>query len=198
MAFAGAAQANSYAQIDVNGLEADAGGAFSTTFSGTISLSKDANASFNGVKINEVDQGVDLSTWTLSAFTGSITLSSGTVTGGSFSVSVTDGSTTDTYAATITSSSGDVDTQSGQGFNIDGLTFAGTFSSSTFAGVDVSNAFSIQPLTGSFLNFAFSPDSSGFDSDADMDIFVVIPLPAGAGLGLAGLAGLACVRRRRI
>ncbi len=198
IAIASVASAGTILQIDVNGLTATSGAGFGTGYSGAVNLNSDGDSTFEGVKIAGVDQGVNTLVWSLSSFSGVINLVGGAVTGGNFSVSVTDGFNTDTYAASITSGSGQVNTQAGQGFTIDGLTFAGSFSGGTFAGVNVA-AWSGNALIGSFLNFAFQPDVQGFDNDADIDIFVessVIPLPAGAGLGLAGLMGLACTRRR--
>ena len=196
-AFAASAQANSLLQIDLNSLTATASSAgFSTSFTGTISLSHDGDSTLNGIKINGVDQTIGAG-FVLSSLTGSITTVGGTVTGGSFSVSVFDGFTTDTYSASITSGSGSINTQAGQGFTIDGLTFSGLFSSTSFAGVDVTLWDSNEPLSGSFLNFAFDPGTGTTDSDADLDVFVVVPLPASGGLCLAGLLGLAGARRRR-
>ncbi len=196
-AITGVAHANTLLQIDLNSLTATASSAgFSTSFTGTISLSDDANSTLNGVKIDGTSQTIGAG-FVLSSLTGSITTVGGAVTGGSFSVSVSDGFTTDTYTASIVAGSGSINTQAGQGFTIDGLTFSGFFSSTSFAGVNVSVWDSNEPLTGSFLNFAFDPGAGTTDADADLDVFVVVPLPTGAGLGLAGLIGLAGVRRRR-
>ena len=46
------------------------------------------------------------------------------------------------------------------------------------------------------LQFAFSPNAQGVDTQSDIDIFVVVPLPAGGAMAFVGLAGLASVRRR--
>jgi hypothetical protein len=196
-AFAASAQANTLLQIDLNSLTATASSAgFSTGFTGTISLAHDANSTLNGVKIDGTSQTIGAG-FVLSSLSGSITTVAGAVTGGSFSVSVFDGFTTDTYSASIVAGSGSINSQAGQGFTIDGLTFSGFFSSSSFAGVDVTLWDSNEPLTGSFLNFAFDPGAGTTDSDADLDVFVVVPLPASGGLCLAGLLGLAGARRRR-
>lgn len=185
-------------QIDLNGLTATASSAgFSTTFTGTISLAHDANSTMEGIKINGASQTLGAG-FVLSSLSGSITTVGGAVTGGSFSVSVFDGSVTDTYSASISAFSGSINTQAGQGFTIDGLTFSGFFSGTSFAGVDVTLWDSNEPLSGSFLNFAFDPGTGTSDSDADLDVFVVaVPLPTGASLGLAGLIGVGAMRRRR-
>ena len=196
-ALAGAAHADSLLQIDLNSLTATASSAgFSTSFTGTISLSHDGNSTLNGIKIDGVGQTIGAG-FVLSSLSGSITTVGGSVTGGSLSVSVFDGFTTDTYSASIVAGSGSINTQAGQGFTIDGLTFSGMFSGSSFAGIDVSSWDSNEPLAGSFLNFAFDPGAGTTDSDADLDVFVMVPLPAGAGLGLAGLIGVGAMRRRR-
>lgn len=198
-------------QIDVNGLAAqakDAGGASSafggTTHTGSISISHDADSVINSVGIvggSSFASGAN--GWSISSFTGSILLSAGAVTGGSFSLTVMHtGGETDSYAASIVSGAGSVNTQAGQGFSIDGLTFVGTFTdglaNGMFAGFDITPFLVANGgLTGSFLNFAFNPDAFGFDGESDLDVFINIPLPTSAGLAVCGLAGLAAVRRRR-
>jgi len=130
------------------------------------------------------------------AFTGEINFASGVVTGGFLSLSVTDTITTDTFDADIVAQSGQISAQADQGFFIDGLLFSGLFSGLSFAGVDVSDWFNAQPLTGSFLQFEFSPDEGGSDRDTDLDIFVIVPAPGpAAALGLA--LGAGALRRRR-
>ncbi|MFG0274468.1 MAG: hypothetical protein ACF8QF_05375, partial [Phycisphaerales bacterium] len=58
-AFAGAANAGSLLQIDLNSLTATASSAgFSTSFTGTISLSHDGNSTLNGIKINGTTQTI--------------------------------------------------------------------------------------------------------------------------------------------
>jgi hypothetical protein len=198
---AGAATAATI-QIDVNGLRVatNGGGMFSTTHTGALNMTNDANATFNGFKINGVDQGVSAA-WVLSNFVGTMNLSNGVVTGGTFEVSVTNASVVNTYSASFVNGAGSVNTQAGQGFTIDDLTFNGMFSGSTFAGVDI-NAWTGANLNGSMLLFGFRPGANGVDNDTDIDIYVdsatVIPLPAGAGLSLAGLAAIGCLRRRRV
>lgn len=197
-----AALATITVQIDVNSLTTQsqvsdgAGGWLNAAFGGTthtgrLSMSHDANSVLAGVLLNGVNQPLFS---TLASFSGEILLTGGFVTGGSFSVANVDGTS---YTASIVSGIGRVRTQAGQGFRIDGLTFQGLFSGALFAGVDVSPFFSVQPLFGSFLHFAFSPNAAGRDADADIDIFATIPLPGPAALAGAGLLGLAGVRRRR-
>ncbi len=204
LAIAGAStsMAITQVQIDVNSLSVQAqvgdgaGGWVNAAFGGTthtgrLVLVDDANSVLAGVLINGVNQTLSS---TLASFSGIIDLVGGVVSGGSLSVSNVDGSS---YTASIVSGIGSVNTQVGQGFQIDGLTFAGLFGGPLFAGVDVSPFFSVQPLFGSLLNFAFSPNAGGHDSDSDIDIWATIPLPTSGGLAALGLAGLAGVRRRR-
>ncbi len=189
-------------QIDVNSLTSQAqtdsgGGAWvnsafgGTTHTGRLLLSHDANSVLAGVLLNGMNQTLSS---TLASFSGDILFAGGFVSGGSFTVTNVDGSS---YSASIVAGIGRIRTQAGQGFRIDGLTFQGLFSGPLFAGVNVSPFFSVQPLFGSFLHFAFSPNAAGRDADADIDIFATIPLPTSAGLAGAGLLGLAGIRRRR-
>ncbi len=196
-AFAGAsvASAGTEVQIDVNALTATAAPGFSTSYTGDVVLSTNVNSMLAGMLIDGVGQSI---TGTLSDFNGTINIVGGAVTGGGFTVEVLESDlvTMNTYSATIVAGSGTVGTQAGQGFTIDGLTFAGVFSSATFAGVDVSPWFAAQPLFGSFLQFAFSPNAAGVDVQSDIDIYATVPLPAGSAMAFVGLAGLAGVRRR--
>lgn len=195
LAGAATAEATQTLQIDVNALTATAGPGFGTGYSGTVDLTTNSNSELAGLLINGVGQSF---VGTLDAFSGSIELDNGTVDGGSFTVSVleADSVTVNTYTASIVSGDGQVNTQAGQGFSIDGLTFQGAFTSNVFAGIDVSDWFNVQPLSGSFIQFAFDPNAQGVDPDSDVDIFVTVPLPAGGAMAFAGLAGLASVRRR--
>ena len=195
LAGASTANATQVLQIDVNSLTSTAGPGFDTNYTGDVTLSTNGNSELAGILIGGVNQGI---TGTLSDFVGTISLVNGMVMGGSIMIDVleSDAMTMNTYAASIVSGIGQVNTQAGQGFSIDGLTFDGSFTSTTFAGVDVTKWFDAMPLRGSFLEFAFSPDDQGVDSDADIDVFVTVPLPAGGALAFAGLAGIAGVRRR--
>lgn len=178
--------------IDINTLKAtwagDGGQAFGLTASGTLTLTTNTSSTLAGVRIDGVAQTV---TSTLSGFTGTITISGGNVTGGSFSTTNADATN---YGASIKPNSGSVSSQASQGFSIDGLTFNGLFGSASYAGVNVTPWFLSQPDNGSFLNFAYN--GNAVDNNVDVDLYVLVPMPAAAGLGLAGLAGLG-IRRRR-
>lgn len=182
-------------RFDVNSLTiaTSGGGAFGGLIhTGTLTLTGDANTFLAGVLIDGSPVAFSYSTIALS---GTITLDGGSVTGGSFSVTI-DG--TEIYSSSILGGSGSVNTQAGQGFTIDGLTFAGAFSTTSWAGVDVTIWDAAEPLHGSFLNIAYNPGVTGVDVDSDMEVFVVIPLPSAAGLASVGLIGLASRRRRSL
>lgn len=136
-----------------------------------------------------------IGTWT--SFTGQINLNNGQVTGGSLTVTINNG---DSYTCGIASGSGFVSNYVGGGFKIEALTRAGFFNDAQFGNVNVSPWFNAQGangLPGSFLQFNFNPNSSGFAA-ADMDLFVdvvVVPLPPGSWAGLATLSAFALIRR---
>lgn len=198
---AGLASAAGIMQLDVNSLNAqalDSGGNTTvfggTTHTGAIRLSHSINSSLTEVLLNSVGQNI--ASGQLATFTGTINMVLGQVTGGSFALTLNN---TDTFTTNIMSGFGQVNTQAGQGFSVDGLTFNGVFSSTTFAGVNIAPWFNTQPLDGSFINFAFNPNANGFDSDADVDIFLrtgIIPTPLAGGMAGLGLFGLAARRRR--
>jgi len=187
--------------FDINGITVQAksstGGA--TTFGGlahTGSLSfgfQTGTSHLEGIDIQQAIGGAPQHqnfTGQLTNFTGTVNLVDGRVTGGNFSV-VANG---DTYSADIVPQIGAVSNYVGGGFKLEGLTFNGHFSDGSFGNINVSPWFNAQNvlngLVGSFLQFNWNPNASGF-SFADMDIFVdVVPLPASAWTGLATLAGI--------
>ena len=188
VALAGAAQGQML-QIDLNSLTADAGGSFGgTSHTGTLAFFADANSALVGILIDGVAQTV---TGDLGALQGTIELVNGVVVGGGFVIDATDGTQ---YLASIVGGSGRVNTQAGQGYRIDGLTFAGAFNGPSFAGVDVS-AWSGNQLDGSFLLHGYGPDGNGLDSTVELDSWVVVPTPASATL--LALGGFLAARRRR-
>ena len=186
-------------QLDINGIQIRTGGAFDgTTHTGTLTITKAATGTLLDILVDGASQGGAV----LGDFSGEIELSNGNVVGGFLNIIDGDG---DRYDAAI-GEAGRVNTQAGRGFRIDGLTFAGVFSSPVgddasffnFGGVDVgaifgANAFN-ETLEGSFLVTSFSPDANGIDTRADIDVFIV-PTPGTAAL--AGLAGIAVLRRKR-
>jgi hypothetical protein len=186
-------------QLDLNALGAQsvdsAGGnvAFGgVNHTGSVLLSGGSLGHIADILINGIAQNI--TPGQLQSFTGQIDLVNGGVTGGNFALTLIDNST---FTATIVGGQGQVNTQAGQGFSIDGLITSALFSSDPFAGVIITPWFSAQPLNGSFIEFAFNPNAvTGFDGDTNLDIFVVIPSPLAGGMAGIGLVGLAARRRR--
>lgn len=166
-------------QIDVNAFTTTIGSPpFSIDYTGTLTLSDDENSNLPAILIDGLAQMIS---GDFVSFDGQIEFVNGDVTGGWFDVVVeeTDMSMS-TYSATIEPGAGDIDFQAGQGFNVDGLTFEGTFSQDVFLGVDVLDWTEDQPNAGSFLKFQFEPitvvrgeGTIDQDSETDIDIFVI-------------------------
>ncbi|MGP1309401.1 MAG: hypothetical protein ACTS27_04310 [Phycisphaerales bacterium] len=193
---AGSASA-AYMQLDINGIQVDAGGAFGgTSHTGTLVFTKATSGTFIDILVDGQSTGGA----TLTQVTGTIELVNGAVVGGSMTILDGDG---DGYFAQI-GQGGQVNVQAGRGFRIDGLTFSGVFdpgfvqSGLQYGNVDVGDVFGPaafdETLEGSFLVTSFSPDENGFDGRSDLDVFIV-PTPGTAAL--AGLAGIAVLRRKR-
>lgn len=198
--------------FDINGITAqarDASGANSAfgglSHTGALSFGFESGAShLVDIDIQQTIGGTPVQqnfTGQLTNFAGTVNLSGGRVTGGSFTIA--DGA--DTYSADVVANVGAVGNYVGGGFTLQGLTINGHFSGDHFAGIDVAPWFNAQTLNGiigSFLQFNWNPDDEGF-SHADMDIFAevsAVPLPLSAWTGLSTLAGIglvARVRRRR-
>ena len=206
---AGAALATPTLQFDVNQFNtqarnsAGANSAFGgLTHSGSVNFSFAAGISvLNGIFIQTVPNGpfnnANFSGSTLSNFTGAINLSNGQVTGGSITLSISNG---DSYTCGITPGSGAVSTYVGGGFKIEALTRNGMFNDAQFGNVNVSpwfNAQGVVGLPGSLLQFNFNPNATGACT-ADMDLFVdVVPLPPAAWAGLGTLAVALVARKAR-
>ena len=211
---ASVAWADTELQFDLNSISTrissnSTGDPFSENFTGSLRLGHDSDSVLAGVLIDGAyqsfdDARFDGSGWGLSHFSAKINLTDGEVVGGYLYLEVeqyTEGRSdgvTNTYEADIVNGAGRINHQAGQGYAIDGLTINGMFSDATFAGIDISRWFGLQPVLGSFLNFSFDPgdDPFGTDQNSNIDIFVTVPLPAGGAMAFAGLAGLAGVRRR--
>lgn len=180
-------------QLDINSMVADAGGPFDgTTHTGEVDFSADGTTSLVSISTDGQGQAV---TGSLMNLSGSVMLDNGQVTGGDFSVVLDDGAS---FTASIVNGEGEVDTQAGQGFQINGATFSGEFQNlaggSMFAGVDVSPLVGAEPFNGAFIIHSYQP-KDGLDNDVNLDLFQFVPTPGGAAL--FGLAGLAAARRRR-
>lgn len=134
---------------------------------------------------------------TMTGFSGQVNLNNGQVTGGSITLTISNG---DSYTCLIKPNVGAVSSFVGGGFKIEALTTNGLFNDAQFGNVNVNPWFSSQGangLLGSFLQFNFNPNAQGA-ATSDMDLFVdVVPLPPAAWAGLATLAGAMVVRRIR-
>lgn len=181
-------------QADVNTLSATAGGPFGgTSHTGAVNFTHNASSSLAGLTIAGVPQAF---TGVLQSMAGQIQLLNGQVQGGFFDLFLTDGSSMHSTIDTL--GGGQVNTQAGQGFRIDGLSssvsFANLVGGTHFGGVNVGQ-FGPGPWDGSFLAFAFSPNASGVDDNTDIDLYAAVPTPGAAAL--MGIAGLSMARRRR-
>lgn len=208
LAAGSAAHAVPVLQLDINSFNAQArngAGANSafggTTHTGSVVFSMAATTMLNSVAIQSVQNGPFANagfTGSLFNYTGVINLVNGQVTGGNMLVSINSG--TDTYSCNIRPGSGFVSTYVGGGFKIEALTFGGLFSDAAFGNVNVSPWFAAQSpngLLGSFLQFNFAPDATGF-ATSDIDVFVdVVPLPNAGLAGLGMIGGLIGYRRLR-
>jgi len=207
LAAAGAATAAPVLQFDVNGFNTQSVNSSNVnvpfgglTHTGAVKFTIGTGA-LVGIFIQSVANGpfnnANFAGSTLTGFTGQVNLVNGGVTGGSITLTISNG---DSYSCGITPGIGAVSTFVGGGFKIEALTRSGFFNDSVFGNVNVAPWFGAQGalgLPGSFLQFNFNPNASGAAS-SDMDLFVdVVPLPPAAWAGLATLAGVAAVRRLR-
>jgi hypothetical protein len=209
LATAGSALAVTELQIDINALRAQSYNSNATkgfsgvNHSGYIILSSGSATNLAEILINGNAQGIAANM--LMSVSGRIDLDNGFVTGGDLTVTLMNNA--GVFTADIPDTSGDVTPgrvrlQAGQGFSIDGLVMNGMFDMDTFAGVDVSLWHANEPLSGSFIEFAFGPNGLGFDGDTNLDVFLPvedrpgIPAPLAGFMGGFGLLGLGARRRR--
>ncbi len=199
LATAGAAHAT-FIHFDLNSIMVDAGENFDgTTHTGTLDLSMTVNSVLEAIEVDNVSQSLSGDVATLD---GEIVLVNGQVAGGFISFTADNG---EEYLATISGNAGQVNTQAGLGYRIDGLTHSGLLDDLiggfSFAGANLStNIKTFDPinLDGSFLLHSYGPDANGLDGLVDIDIYtqIAVPAPGPAALGFAA-AGIAGVRRRR-
>ena len=183
-------------QFDLNSLSSQAQGPGGgnapfngVNHTGAVILASTANSTLADILIDGAGQNI--APGQLQSFSGVINLANGMVMGGGMSFTLTGG---ETFSAQIQSGVGQVNTQAGQGFRIDGLLSNVTLSADPFAGVSITPFFNGQPLEGAFLNFSFNPGANGFDAVTSLDIFVVpAPLPG----ALLAMGGVFAARRRR-
>lgn len=203
---AASAQAATKLDIDINTINAQAfdsigGNSFGVNHTGTIQITHGSGV-IAGMELDDIAQ---LVSGTLTSITGTINLSGGDVTGGSFNIQLTNGIDVDSYSFSL---SPDINSQvvalPDSSFLISSPTAGGSFDDVNFGGVDVSS-FPGSALTGIFVQFNFAPDQLGLDRNVDLDLQVnapagvPIPLPAAAwaGLALMGAIGGAKLIRRR-
>jgi hypothetical protein len=137
----------------------------------------------------------------LKGFSGELTFDAGLLTGGWLSIAL-DNAEEHTYTTSL-KPGGALSATNQMGYTIDGLTFNGAFSDSVWGDIDVTPWYEAQgggALPGAFFQFRFwpSPQAGG---NADVEVYVMVPLPPAVWAGsatLMGLAGVACIRRRRI
>lgn len=193
--------ANTSLQLDLRALAAqsfDSSGSpgpfIGLNHTGSLGLSADTASSLSAIRINGTPQ--TLASGQLNAVSGSIDLGNGTVLGGSISVALNNG---DTFTAQIASGVGGVSAQPGQGFSINGAYFNALFSGSTFGGINISQYFNAQPLSGTYLLFELNPvlvfNGEGIDEAVDLTISLV-PSPGAAAPLAVGVLGFASRRRR--
>lgn len=212
-AVSSAANGGTVVQIDVNSLSAAASGTkFDTSFTGTLSLSKDASSNLPAVLRDGVGFGLGFGgpySGSRLAFSAVFSFVGGDITGLGVNVGVDangDNIIDDTYSTSITAGLGNILADAGKpgSFIVAAVTHDGAFNGLTFGGVDVSEFFGIFS-PGNFLSFAIDGallnSTSRTDSDVDVDIFVhasIIPLPTPVGLCTAGLVGICGLGRRRL
>lgn len=181
-------------QIDVNGLTIDAGGAFNAnTHTGSLVISSSGSSSLTAIVIDGNVQGVSA---TLSGFSGLVNMNAGVITGGSFSVLLSDGSS---YSASLDPTFATIFLAGTNEYIGDGDTAGGVFANlgpgSSLGGVDVS-PWDGAGAQGFFFFAGYTPNAGGFSAGVDLNLWVIVPTP-GSGL-LTACAVALCLRRRRV
>ncbi|HBS30105.1 MAG TPA: hypothetical protein DEB06_11815 [Phycisphaerales bacterium] len=208
----GSAMAATEVQLDVNGLTAVASGTtFNASFTGSLTLSGDANSSLQSVLLDGAAAGGFTGPFAgaLLSFAATFSFVGGNISGVGIAVGVDTNADTvidDTYTTSVVGGVGNIDADAGVpgAWVVTAKTAGGAFNSATFAGVNVSDFFNML-LPGNFINFKINGSaingSTRTDNDVDIDIFArtqIIPLPSAVGLASVGLFGVAGVRRRRL
>jgi hypothetical protein len=198
------AQAATDLEIDLNALTVQARNtadtsniAFTNTFTGLLKLSL-GSGTLSDIVIDGDSQAFS---GTLTALSGVIHLSGGTVTSGNVSVTVTTAGQPKVYSLTAMSSPSNAITSPAP-YTVSGDTGGSTFSSNFFGGVDVTQWHAGQPLEGQFVVSHYTPlttgGSIGQSANTNLDLIVsAVPEPGSIALSSTGLAYLACRRRRR-
>lgn len=186
-------------RIDVIGLEVDSfditgapspfGG---VTHSGTVVFTNGAASALQDVSINGASQSI--TPMALSAFTASIALANGVVSGGDLQITLTNA---ETFACDFASGVGFVSVAPAGGFVIDNTAvFNGLFNASTFAGVNVSQWFNAQPLNGTSISpFVFNILRGDDGEGAEFSV-ILVPTPGSGAAMAVGLLAFGSRRRR--
>lgn len=208
---AGSAMAGTEVQLDVNGLTAvAAGNTFNSSFTGTLTLSGDANSSLQSILKDGAAAAGFTGPYTGAAlsFSAVFSFAGGNISGVGITVGVDTNADTfidDIYSTSVLAGVGNIDPDAGVpgGWVVTARTTQGSFNAATYAGVDVSEFFGML-VPGNFINFKINSSAingaTRTDSDVDIDIFArtsIIPLPSAVGMASVGLISIAGVRRRR-
>lgn len=180
-------------------------GTFDVSFSGTLTVSMDADSTFDEIILDDVG-GFSTNGFVLSAFSSTLEFTAGAITSGYISLSVTNGSRTDSIDADLRFSPNAISGSPGS-WSITGLLMNGEFSSTdsgfgttdfTFAGWDIKDFWLRQGIGGALFGdlFKFRYNGSPSDDNTGAELTLVIPAPPAVLWGLAGLAGLAIGRKR--
>ncbi len=153
------------------------GGFFGLEFTGGITIEDDGDSVLADIFLDAISADPNAE---LIDFVGSIAFIGGQVMGGAFAATVSEGDERGVgftvYSATMEKGSGSIAFVSGQGFEVTGLTVSNLFSSSSFAGVDISDWTEEGPLSGLFLLKGLDPDGSGLDAGVDLELVVAEPV----------------------
>ena len=208
---ASAVQAATLLEMDLNDIVVSRGSetAFSTSFTGTLTLSKDSDAAI--VDIRKGNPGFTPSliaslTSNLSDLNGEIELTNGVVSGGFINIALSNG---DAYSANITGGSAVFNSVAGQflvAANTDDGTFTDVGADGLFGGVNIDEF--VGNLNGTHEGglFQFGYNGNAIDDEVSLEAEVVsledeqgpvIPLPASAVVGGAMLAGMGALRMLR-
>lgn len=179
---------------------------FGSSWTGTINIASTAQTTLSGVSTitnpgGIVAQILPTLNGGFKSFAGSIDVSGGSVTGGSFKLTYDNGDSTDTvYSADLIpfsiSGVGKLVKQSAinNRFRVSIDTNNGAFSQNNLGGYDLTPWVTNQGIGGNLFGRIITFDINVVTRTADSDIAVLVPLPSPAIMGVVSLAGLGLVR----